>query len=170
MSFYDYLDKDQQIKYLAREKRKYQRNLRKELLAKRIALFKSNAVPAAKLSTAYVYIISNDSFPGWYKIGTCVDITKRLQTYQTSDPHKNYRIIESWITTNRFLVESAFLGYAARSSIFEVKGEWVFTTDYNILKNKFVPFVGMTQKKLCKEIELHNKYKQNLGCLKPIQE
>lgn len=40
--------------------------------------------------SGYLYIISNENFPGWLKVGTTKDLTKRLQTYQTASPHRNY--------------------------------------------------------------------------------
>jgi len=42
--------------------------------------------------SGYVYIISNNAFKGYYKIGITKDIKKRLRTYQTSSPHRNYKV------------------------------------------------------------------------------
>ena len=41
----------------------------------------------------YLYVIINDSFPGWVKVGTTKNLKKRLQTYQTSSPHRDYQIV-----------------------------------------------------------------------------
>ena len=43
--------------------------------------------------TGYLYVIINDSFPGWVKVGTTKNLKKRLQTYQTSSPHRDYQIV-----------------------------------------------------------------------------
>ena len=40
----------------------------------------------------YVYIISNDNFPAYYKVGVTNNIKSRLCTYQTSSPLRNYKI------------------------------------------------------------------------------
>ena len=42
-----------------------------------------------------MYIIANEAFPGWVKVGTTKNLKKRLQTYQTSSPHRDYRILYS---------------------------------------------------------------------------
>jgi len=47
------------------------------------------------LIIGYLYIIENDAFPGWVKIGTTGNLKKRLQTYQTGTPFRNYRIVYS---------------------------------------------------------------------------
>jgi len=43
----------------------------------------------------YLYIIKNEAFKGWVKIGTTENLTKRLNVYQTSDPFRRYHIIYS---------------------------------------------------------------------------
>lgn len=40
----------------------------------------------------YVYVISNQSFPEQYKIGIAKDWKARLNSYQTSDPNRGYKI------------------------------------------------------------------------------
>ena len=40
----------------------------------------------------YVYIISNNAWQGKYKVGIAKDVTKRLNSYQTSDPLRGYQI------------------------------------------------------------------------------
>lgn len=40
----------------------------------------------------FIYIISNSNFPDFYKIGVTTDISKRLRTYQTSSPHRNFKV------------------------------------------------------------------------------
>jgi predicted GIY-YIG superfamily endonuclease len=43
----------------------------------------------------YLYIITNDSFPGWIKVGISKDLNARLNHYQTGSPHRNYKLIYS---------------------------------------------------------------------------
>ena len=45
--------------------------------------------------TGYLYIISNNSWPGWIKIGTTKNLKTRLQTYQTGSPFRDYEVIYS---------------------------------------------------------------------------
>lgn len=45
--------------------------------------------------SGYLYIVINDAFPGWVKVGTTSNLTQRIHTYQTGDPFRNYRIVFS---------------------------------------------------------------------------
>lgn len=40
----------------------------------------------------FIYIITNPKFEGYCKIGISENLTNRLRTYQTSDPHRKYKI------------------------------------------------------------------------------
>jgi hypothetical protein len=44
------------------------------------------------IKPGYVYIITNPAHPGWVKIGITDDIKCRLNTYQTADPKRSYKI------------------------------------------------------------------------------
>jgi predicted GIY-YIG superfamily endonuclease len=44
------------------------------------------------MKKGYIYIISNNQFPGFYKIGVTEDIKSRLHVYQTSDPKRAYKV------------------------------------------------------------------------------
>lgn len=41
----------------------------------------------------YIYVIINENFPGFCKIGVTLDIKSRLRSYQTSSPHRNYKVV-----------------------------------------------------------------------------
>ena len=43
----------------------------------------------------YLYIITNENFPGWVKVGVTKDLDARLNNYQTASPHRNYRLVYS---------------------------------------------------------------------------
>ena len=45
------------------------------------------------MRTGYLYIISNNSWPGWIKIGTTKNLKTRLQTYQTGSPFRDYEVL-----------------------------------------------------------------------------
>ncbi len=40
----------------------------------------------------YVYVISNPKYKGLYKVGVAKDYKSRLNSYQTSDPYRNYKL------------------------------------------------------------------------------
>lgn len=42
--------------------------------------------------TGYIYIITNPAWENWVKIGITDNLDKRLQTYQTCDPYRAYKI------------------------------------------------------------------------------
>ena len=42
-----------------------------------------------------VYIIVNESFPQWIKVGMAVDAEDRLSNYQTSSPYRDYALYHS---------------------------------------------------------------------------
>lgn len=43
----------------------------------------------------YLYIVTNEAFPKWVKVGTTKNLTERLHTYQTGDPFRRYKIVYS---------------------------------------------------------------------------
>jgi predicted GIY-YIG superfamily endonuclease len=46
-------------------------------------------------SGGYLYIITNENFSGWCKVGITKDLKARLNHYQTSSPFRNYKLIYS---------------------------------------------------------------------------
>lgn len=44
------------------------------------------------VKAGYLYIITNESFPGFVKIGVTENINARLHVYQTGDPRRKYKI------------------------------------------------------------------------------
>ena len=40
----------------------------------------------------WIYVISNEQYPGEYKVGIAKDWKSRLNSYQTSDPNRNYKL------------------------------------------------------------------------------
>ncbi len=67
----------------------------------------------------YVYVISNPYFIGMYKVGIAKDYKARLNSYQTSDPDRGYRL-EYKIHTPLFREIEQYV-----HNIFENKHEWV---------------------------------------------
>ena len=40
----------------------------------------------------YLYVLSNENYKGWLKLGITKNMTKRLRTYQTGDPFRGYKV------------------------------------------------------------------------------
>lgn len=128
-------------KMIAKKARKAKRIRRVEGVKNLVQQFKDNSIPVNKIETAYIYIVENPSFVGWYKVGTTTDIDSRLSKYQTSDPMRGYSIRDKWITCFRYEIEREFLDYATRSTLFTVNGEWVYSEKYSTLKKKLNSFI-----------------------------
>ena len=70
-----------------------------------------------------VYIIVNESFPEWIKVGMAVDAEDRLSNYQTSSPYRDYALYQSWDVSDRRAAESAAHDILAECSD-DRKNEW----------------------------------------------
>lgn len=69
-----------------------------------------------------VYIITNDAWPEWVKIGMAVDAEDRCNGYQTSSPFRDYKVRYAVSTKDRRKAES--LAHKAAEKIAERRGEW----------------------------------------------
>ena len=67
----------------------------------------------------FVYVISHPNFPGEYKVGIAKNWKSRLNSYQTSDPERQYRI-EYKIEVPHFRETEKHI-----HSVFPNKHEWV---------------------------------------------
>lgn len=78
----------------------------------------------------FLYIITNPAFPGWIKIGTTKDLTKRLQTYQTSSPHRDYEIVFSMEHPEYQIAEKRLRDTLSHFAL-RIRNEW-YEVDVNI--------------------------------------
>lgn len=69
-----------------------------------------------------VYIIINQAWPEWVKIGMAVDAEDRLNGYQTGSPMRDYKLMYSVSTDDRRKAEAA--AHKAAEKIAERRGEW----------------------------------------------
>tara|TARA_R100000951_G_C2630639_1_gene177538 strand:- start:780 stop:1373 length:594 start_codon:yes stop_codon:yes gene_type:complete len=53
-----------------------------------------------------VYVITNKAWDGWVKIGMAVDAVDRLNSYQTSSPHRDYILIHKEFFSDRRRAEA----------------------------------------------------------------
>jgi len=82
-----------------------------------------------KTTEGYVYIIANPSFDGWLKIGMAVDAEDRCNGYQTSSPHRDYRLLYARRFNDRRKAETKTMN-KLKKIVKEHNGEW-FKTDRN---------------------------------------
>jgi len=89
----------------------------------------------------HVYVITNPAWEGWVKIGMAVDAVDRCNSYNTSSPHRDYKLVYAIKTNNRYKTEKkAHLLAASKTQHPWNKhdnGEWFRLTEkdaVNILK------------------------------------
>ena len=68
----------------------------------------------------HVYVIVNDAWPEWVKIGKAVDAQDRLNGYQTSSPMRDYRLVHSVYFEDRHTAEKK----AHIAAAFNTKHPW----------------------------------------------
>ena len=76
-----------------------------------------------KQKDGYVYVISNTAWKGWYKVGMAVDSQDRCGSYQTSSPHRDYRLEYSKYFLNRKVAEEIAHDVISEISL-DRNGEW----------------------------------------------
>jgi len=81
-------------------------------------------VKVKKPKCGIVYLISNPAFPGMYKISMTQDLDKRLESYQTADPFRKFKVEHYRFVEDRRSEEKRYL-QELNTDI--VNGEWVST-------------------------------------------
>lgn len=81
-----------------------------------------------KLEAGYVYIISNKAWGKWYKVGIAKDVKRRLNSYQTSDPKRGYKLEYKILATNYKDIENTI------HEEFDSNHEWVVADIKDIKK------------------------------------
>ena len=71
----------------------------------------------------YLYIITNESFKGFVKIGVTEDIKSRLHTYQTSSPYRNYKV-EFYVFHPKCYEAERRIKEAMKMFALSIKNEW----------------------------------------------
>ena len=74
-------------------------------------------------SQGEVYIIANDAWPEWVKVGKAVSSEDRLNGYQTSSPFRDYSVIATLTAEDRHAKEPQMHKTFAHFSE-ERRGEW----------------------------------------------
>lgn len=123
--------KPSRIRY---EKKLAYLNLRK-LNEDRLTLIPQVKKHKLSLKSGYLYVISNPVFCEFVKIGITRDVNKRLQTYQTYDPLRRYKIehymfVEDMRFTEKYILEKYRIDIS--------NGEWI---NSNLVVNIIKEFV-----------------------------
>ena len=61
----------------------------------------SSFVNLNKTTEGAVYLITNEAWPDWVKVGKAGDAEDRLKSYQTSDPYRSYKLEHHVTVDNR---------------------------------------------------------------------
>lgn len=82
----------------------------------------------------YLYIITNESFPEWVKVGTTTNLTTRLHTYQTGDPFRRYKVVYH-LQHPLYKEAEKKIKESMRHFAYEIRGEW-YKIDLHIAKTR----------------------------------
>lgn len=86
------------------------------------------------MANGYLYIITNEAFVGWVKVGTTENLTQRLHVYQTCDPFRKYKVIYS-IQHPKYKEAEKKIKETMKYFALETKNEW-YRVDLNIAKSR----------------------------------
>ena len=75
-----------------------------------------------RVKSGEVYIIVNNAWPGWVKIGMAVNAEDRLNSYQTGSPMRDYKLVYAVYTKDRRKAERE--AHKAAEAVAERNGEW----------------------------------------------
>ncbi len=75
-----------------------------------------------KVIRGWVYIITNEAWPEWVKVGMADDPEKRLSGYQTGAPLRDYAIFGAYEVNDRRAAEKA--AHDILKGDYSKKGEW----------------------------------------------
>lgn len=84
----------------------------------------------------YIYIIENEAWPGWLKIGKANNLQKRLSNYQTYSPHRDYKLLYGVMVKDYHIKEQLLLDKINESNKI-IKNEWIFCKKeylFNLIK------------------------------------
>ena len=89
----------------------------------RACISTNNKSKAPIVNGGYLYIITNPAWVGYYKIGQTISLSKRLSTYQTSSPLRDFKFLTTVRVDDMNLLERKLLEELKK--YYEVHGEWV---------------------------------------------
>lgn len=87
-----------------------------------------------KQKNGYLYIITNKAWPGYVKVGVTLNLKKRLQTYQTASPFRDYKLIYS-VHHPLYLEAEQKIKETMKYFATEIRNEW-FKVDLEMAKSR----------------------------------
>jgi predicted GIY-YIG superfamily endonuclease len=88
-----------------------------------------------KEKKGYLYIITNKAWPGYVKVGVTMDLKKRLQTYQTASPFRDYELMYS-IHHPKYLEAETRIKETMKYFATEIRNEWFQVPDLQTAKTR----------------------------------
>lgn len=86
------------------------------------------------MKSGYLYIVTNDAFSGWVKIGTTFNLNERLHVYQTGDPFRRY-ILQYSLYHPLFREAEKKIKEAMKPFAKSIKNEW-YEIDLQFAKSR----------------------------------
>lgn len=96
--------------------------------------YKQNGYSAKGIKEGHVYAITNPAWGGFVKIGCAIDVFDRLNSYQTSSPHRDYKLEKYIFSYDRMKTEQLMHDMFSQGRL----GEWCecdITSVTDIFKN-----------------------------------
>lgn len=82
----------------------------------------SRGIKSSNIKAGHIYLISNPAFPLHYKIGVSFDVHKRLASYQTYSPYRDFVLEKYDFVSDKFKTEKLMLDHPLLT---RENGEWV---------------------------------------------
>ncbi len=82
----------------------------------------SRGVKPTQVRAGHIYLISNPAFPLHYKIGVSFDVHKRLASYQTYSPYRDFKLEKYDFVLDKLVTERLIL---AHPLLDRALGEWI---------------------------------------------
>lgn len=121
--YFKYEYDDFNLKYLKVNKRTFDRIISTQVLYMVLSLLRvkyfRNGNSAKGIKEGFIYCITNPSFKGWYKIGSTLDVYDRLNSYQSYDPNRSYKLEKFYFSENRIKEEFSY------HKSLNADGEWI---------------------------------------------
>lgn len=89
--------------------------------------YKRNGNRSTGIKEGFVYAITNEFYKGYVKIGSTVDVAKRLQQYQTYSPTRNFVMDAYFFSYDRYCEEKRM------HAKYNADGEWCLASKRKIV-------------------------------------
>lgn len=86
------------------------------------------------MKPGYLYIVTNEAFPEWVKVGTTLNLAQRLHVYQTCDPFRRYRLVYS-LRHPEYQEAEKRIKEVMKHFAVEIKNEW-YKVDLSVAKSR----------------------------------